>query len=38
MRKLDNKGWGLGVLIAFLVVFFIAIILIAIGASSMGIN
>ena len=36
MFKLDNRGWGLGVLLAFLVVFFMAIILISIGASSLG--
>ena len=36
MFKLDNRGWGLGVLLAFLVVFFIAIILIFIGASNLG--
>ena len=38
MLKLNNRGWGLSVLIAFLVVFFIAIILISIGASNMGIG
>lgn len=37
MLKLNNRGWGLGVLIAFLLIFFIAIILIAIGASNLGI-
>ena len=38
MFKLNNHGWGLGVLLAFLVVFFIAIILISVSASSIGIN
>lgn len=37
MFKLDNRGWGLGVLLAFLVLFLIAIILISIGASNLGI-
>lgn len=37
MFKLDNRGWGLGVLLAFLVLFFIAIVLISIGASNLGI-
>ena len=38
MLKLNNRGWGLGVLLAFLIVFIIAIILITIGASNMGIG
>ena len=38
MRKLDNRGWGLSVLIMFLVIFFIAIIFISVSASNMGIE
>ena len=38
MLHLNNRGWGLGVLLAFLVVFFVAIILISIGASNLGLN
>ena len=38
MKKLNNRGWGLGVLLAFLLVFFIAIILISIGASNLGLG
>lgn len=38
MFKLNNRGWGLGVLLAFIIVFFIAIILISMSASSIGIN
>ncbi len=38
MRKLDNKGWGLSVLLGFLVIFFIAIIFISVAASNMGID
>jgi len=38
MFKLNNKGWGLSVLLAFLFVFFVAIILISIGASNLGIG
>ena len=38
MIKLNNRGWGLSVLIAFLVVFLIAIILICIGAARLGID
>lgn len=37
MLHLNNKGWGLSVLLAFLVLFFVAIILIGIGASNLGI-
>lgn len=37
MFKLNNRGWGLSVLLAFIAVFIIAIILIGIGASRMGI-
>lgn len=38
MLKLNNRGWGLGVLIAFLIIFFIAIVLITIGAANLGIE
>ena len=38
MLKLNNKGWGFSAFIAFIVVFFIAIILIAIGAIRLGIS
>jgi hypothetical protein len=38
MRKLDNKGWGLSVLLLFLIIFFIAIIFISAAASNMGID
>lgn len=38
MFHLNNRGWGLGVLLAFLLVFFIAIILISIGASNLGLG
>ena len=38
MLQLNNRGWGLGVLLAFLFVFFVAIILISIGASNLGIG
>lgn len=38
MLNLNNKGWGLSVLLAFLAVFFIFIILISIGASNLGIG
>ncbi len=37
MFHLNNRGWGLSVLLAFIVLFFIAIILISIGASNLGI-
>ena len=37
MFHLNNKGWGLSVLLAFIVMFIIAIILIGIGASNLGI-
>lgn len=37
MFKLNNRGWGLSVLLLFLIVFFIAIIFISIGASNLGI-
>ena len=35
--RLNNHGWGLSVLLAFIVMFIIAIILISIGASNLGI-
>ena len=38
MLKLNNRGWGMGVLLAFIIVFVIAIILITVGASNMGIG
>lgn len=37
MLHLNNKGWGLGVLLAFIVIFIVAIIFISIGASNLGI-
>ena len=37
MFHLNNRGWGLSVLLAFIVLFVIAIILISIGASNLGI-
>ena len=37
MFHLDNRGWGLSVLLAFIVMFVIAIILVGIGASNLGI-
>lgn len=37
MLHLNNKGWGLSVLLAYIVLFMIAIILIAINASNLGI-
>ena len=38
MFKLNNRGWGLSVLLTFIVIFIIAIILISIGASNVGIG
>lgn len=38
MLHLNNRGWGLSVLLAFIVLFIIAIILISINASNMGIG
>ena len=38
LRKLDNRGWGFSTFIAFIGVFILAIILIAIGAVKMGIG
>lgn len=37
MKKLNQEGWGLSVFLAFIIVFFIAIILIAIGSAKVGI-
>ena len=37
MFHLNNRGWGLSVLLAFIVLFVVAIILISIGASNLGI-
>ena len=38
MFKLNNRGWGMSVLLAFIAIFVIAIILICVGASNMGIG
>ena len=38
MLNLNNRGWGLSVLLAFLVVLLIAIILVSIGAHNLGID
>lgn len=38
MKKLDQRGWGLSVFLAFIVVFFIAIVLISIGAQKVGLD
>lgn len=38
MLKLNNCGWGLSVLLAFLVVLIIAIILVSVGAHNLGIE
>ncbi len=38
MLKLNNRGWGLSVLLAFLVVLLISIILVSIGAHNLGID
>lgn len=38
LRKLDNRGWGFSTFVAFIGVFVLAIILIVIGASKMGIG
>lgn len=38
MKKLNQEGWGLSVFLAFIIVFFIAIILIAIGSAKVGIS
>ncbi len=38
MFKLNNRGWGLSVLLAFIIVFIIAIILISVGAHNLGIG
>ena len=37
MLHLNNRGWGLGVLLAYIVLFIVAIILISINASNLGI-
>jgi len=37
MLHLNNKGWGLSVLLVFIVLFIVAIVLISIGASNLGI-
>ena len=36
MLHLNNRGWGLGVLLAYIVLFIVAIILISINASNLG--
>ncbi len=38
MKKLNQQGWGLSVFLAFIVVFFVAIILISIGSEKVGIS
>jgi len=38
MKKLNQEGWGLSVFLAFIIIFFIAIILIAIGSAKVGIS
>ncbi len=38
MKKLNERGWGLGAFIAFLVVFFLAIIAVTILSNTMGIG
>lgn len=38
MFKLNNKGWGLSVLIAFIVILVIFILLIGMNANNLGIN
>lgn len=38
MLKLNNRGWGLGVLFAFLLIFILAIIIISVNASDIGIG
>lgn len=38
MFNLNNRGWGLSVLLLFLVIFLIAIILICAEASNLGIQ
>lgn len=37
MKRLNQKGWGLSAFLSFIVIFFIAIILISIGAQKVGI-
>ena len=38
MFKLNERGWGLGILLTFIAIFIIAIILISIGAKNIGIE
>lgn len=38
MLHLNNRGWGLSVLLAFIFIFFIAILLISMVASNMGLG
>ena len=38
MKKLNQEGWGLSVFLGFIIIFFIAIILIAIGSAKVGIS
>ncbi len=38
MKQLNQRGWGLGAFIAFLVVFFLAIIVVTILSNAMGIG
>ena len=38
MLNLNNRGWGLSVLLSFIVIFLIAIVLICIGAHNIGID
>lgn len=38
MKRLNERGWGLAAMLAFLVVFFLAIIIVAILSSTMGIG
>lgn len=36
MKKLNNKGWGLGVMLAFMAIFFLAILIISILSARYG--
>lgn len=38
MLHLNNRGWGLSVLLAFIFIFFLAILLISIVASNVGLG
>ena len=38
MFNLNNRGWGLSVLLLFIVVFLVAIVLISVSASNIGIQ